>query len=220
VLVGRLLGLDEERRRQVIQEALRGDGGTGGEREALRAWMGRLADAFPGDAGVLAPLFLNLVTLEPGEALAVAPGEMHAYLGGTGLEVMANSDNVIRGGLTPKTVDRDELLRVARFQPGPVRPIQPERVEPGRSVYPSDAAEFRLERIRPAPGREVEGPGKRCVEIHLCLQGEGSFLQGSRNEALRFYRGDALLVPARAPAYRVQGDAVLYRVTVPGCNRA
>jgi mannose-6-phosphate isomerase len=217
-VVGRVLGMEEEQRRGVIQEALGAAGTTGEEGDRVRSWMRRLAREFPGDAGVLAPLLMNLVTLEPGEALSIAPGELHAYLEGTGLEVMANSDNVIRGGLTPKPVDRDGLLRVARFLPEPVRPVGPEQAGQGLALYPSDAAEFSLGRIRAAPGRPFEGGENRGVEIHLCLRGEGAFLDARDGDAVRFSRGDALLVPARAPGYRVEGDALLFRASVPGCD--
>lgn len=218
-LVARILGMDEDRRKRVIREALR-EGGETGEEEGPLVWVRRLAADFPGDAGVLAPLLMNLVTLEPGEALEIAPGELHAYLRGTGLELMANSDNVIRGGLTLKAVDRDELLRVGSFHPEAARPLRPVRVGSGLAVYPSEAAEFQLGRVRVAPGRDFEAPGERCVEIHLCLQGEGAFLCGSGGGSVGFSRGDALLVPAGAPAYRVRGDGLLYRATIPGRIRA
>src|SRR5262249_28273231 len=76
-----------------------------------------LADVYPGDAGVLASLLLNRITLEPGQALFLAAGNLHAYLRGMAVEIMANSDNVLRGGLTPKHVDVPELLRVLDFEP-------------------------------------------------------------------------------------------------------
>jgi len=77
-----------------------------------------LGEAYPGDAGVLAALLLNRLTLTPGQALYLPAGNLHAYLRGVGVEVMANSDNVLRGGLTPKHVDVPELLRVLDFTAG------------------------------------------------------------------------------------------------------
>jgi mannose-6-phosphate isomerase len=76
----------------------------------------RLEAAYPGDASVAVTLFLNRVRLHPGEAIYLTPGNLHAYLDGLGVEVMGASDNVVRGGLTPKHVDVDELLRVLRFE--------------------------------------------------------------------------------------------------------
>ncbi|BDH56299.1 hypothetical protein MTP03_12380 [Tsukamurella sp. PLM1] len=76
-----------------------------------------LGERYPDDAGVLAALLLNRVVLEPGQALYLAAGNLHAYVSGAAVEVMANSDNVLRGGLTPKHVDVPELLRVLDFTP-------------------------------------------------------------------------------------------------------
>ena len=71
---------------------------------------------YPGDVSAVAPLYLNVVTLAPGDALFLPAGELHAYLEGTALEIMANSDNVLRGGLTPKHVDVPELLATLVFE--------------------------------------------------------------------------------------------------------
>ena len=76
-----------------------------------------LGERYPGDAGVLAALLLNRITLQPGESIFLPAGNLHSYLHGVGMEVMANSDNVLRGGLTPKHVDVPELLRVLDFTP-------------------------------------------------------------------------------------------------------
>jgi mannose-6-phosphate isomerase class I len=77
-----------------------------------------LADAFPGDAGILTALLLNRVTLARGEALYLPAGNIHAYLSGLGIELMTASDNVLRGGLTPKHIDVDELLAVLDAERG------------------------------------------------------------------------------------------------------
>ena len=86
------------------------------------ALFGRTAielDAFyPNDPGVLAALLMNRITLHPGEALYMPPGNLHAYLSGGGIEIMANSDNVMRGGLTRKYVNVEELLAIVDFTPG------------------------------------------------------------------------------------------------------
>lgn len=76
-------------------------------------WVRRLAAAYPGDPAAVATLLLNHVVLEPGDALRLQAGQLHAYLHGAGIELMGPSDNVVRGGLTEKHVDVDELLRIA-----------------------------------------------------------------------------------------------------------
>src|SRR5206468_2290429 len=78
----------------------------------------QLGEGYPGDAGVLAALLLNRLVLRPGEAIFLPAGNLHAYLSGAGVEILANSDNVLRGGLTPKHVDVPELLRVLDFRYG------------------------------------------------------------------------------------------------------
>jgi len=133
--------------------------------------VGELASAYPGDLGVLVALLLHEVTLAPGEAIFIPPGNLHAYLSGTGVEVMAASDNVLRGGLTGKHVDVPELLRVLRFAPLPDPVLRPVPVAPGVVTWPVPVPDLALHRIRldPAvPLAELALPGPRTV---LCLAG-------------------------------------------------
>lgn len=108
-----------------------------------------LGERYPGDPGVLASLLLNRITLQPGEALYLGAGNLHAYLSGTGVEIMANSDNVLRGGLTPKHVDVPELMRVLDFSVGPVPVLRPEQQQPGVGRYPTPIDEFSLAVVDP-----------------------------------------------------------------------
>jgi mannose-6-phosphate isomerase len=108
-----------------------------------------LAEAYPGDPGIVISLLLNRVTLKRGEALYLPAGNIHAYLAGLGIEVMAASDNVLRGGLTPKHIDVDELLEVLDFSPIPVPYLVPEDDSaPGVSVFRPGVAEFELVHIQ------------------------------------------------------------------------
>ena len=118
-----LMTLVGEARQRVLTAARRSAAGS--EDPAL-AWVERLIDDYPGDLGALAPLYLNLVTLEVGEALYLPAGELHSYLGGMGIELMANSDNVLRGGLTGKHVDLVELMATLSFEHGPLAPLRAE----------------------------------------------------------------------------------------------
>ena len=98
-----------------------------------------LGERYPGDAGVLAALLLNRLSLRPGEGIYLPAGNLHTYLHGVGIEVMANSDNVLRGGLTPKHVDVPELLRVLDFTPAS-EALRPRRSEDGMElVYDTPA---------------------------------------------------------------------------------
>src|SRR4029079_18803021 len=108
-----------------------------------------LGERYPGDAGVLASMLLNRISLKPGEAIYMPAGNLHAYLHGVGVEVMANSDNVLRGGLTPKHVDVPELLRVLDFTPTAESALRPRSTREGiEIVYDTPAPEFAVSLLR------------------------------------------------------------------------
>lgn len=106
----------------------------------------RLAANYPDDPSVVVTLLLNRVTLQPGEALHLTAGNLHAYLGGAGIELMGASDNVVRGGLTEKHVDVDELLRILDTTPL-VEPVMKQAARTGR--YPLTEAGCALVRLEP-----------------------------------------------------------------------
>ncbi|MGV9411960.1 mannose-6-phosphate isomerase, class I [Nocardia sp. NPDC003693] len=174
-----------------------------------------LAEAYPGDAGVLAALLLNRITLEPGEGLFLAAGNLHAYLRGVGVEIMANSDNVLRGGLTPKHVDVPELLRVLDFEPLELPKVQPEVLGNGVFRYRTPASEFVLSRFELAPGDEPvrvphAGPG-----IALCTHGAVGLLLGK--DQLRVECGRAAWISAADGEIRARaldGAAQLFYAAV------
>jgi mannose-6-phosphate isomerase len=143
--------------------------GSDGEFSTEARTVLELSERYPGDAGVLAALLLNRVAIQPGEALYLPAGNLHAYLSGAGIEIMANSDNVLRGGLTPKHVDVPELLRVLDFRSTPPPIVEGERH--GDWVrYDTPAEEFLLRRLDGAPGHAVGVPdgGPRIL---LCTAG-------------------------------------------------
>ncbi len=108
----------------------------------------RLAGYYPGDMGVIVALLLNHVVLQPGQGVWMPSGTLHAYVRGAGVEVMASSDNVLRGGLTRKPVDVAELLRVLRFEPTSLPLLTPIAVAPGVETWPVPVPDFRLSRVR------------------------------------------------------------------------
>lgn len=103
-----------------------------------------LADHYPGDPGIVISLLLHTVVLTRGEVLYLPAGNIHAYLEGLGIELMAASDNVLRGGLTPKHIDVPELLSVLDFRPLPAPYLAPEAVERGVRIYRPDVPDFVL----------------------------------------------------------------------------
>ena len=168
-----------------------------------------LDEVFPSDPGILAALLMNRVSLHPGEALYVPAGQMHAYLRGTGIEVMANSDNVIRGGLTSKHVDVGELVKVVDFEPITPRPIHPVAVRAGVKKYRTPCDEFDTWRISPKAGRPpIRLPGRRSARILLVIEGEAEVDTGA--EQLTLHRGQAALLPATDLAATVTGQAVAF----------
>lgn len=123
--------------------------------DELRAVL-ELGEAYPNDPGVLAALLLNFLRMRAGEAIYLPAGNLHAYLRGTAIEAMANSDNVLRGGLTPKHIDVPELLRVLDFRPVSRGTLMPAvRSVGAERVYLTPAPEFLLSRI------ELDGTGLR-----------------------------------------------------------
>lgn len=123
-----------------------------------------LVHHFPGDPGVIAAMLLNHVRLQPGEAMFLGAGVPHAYIDGLGVELLANSDNVLRAGLTPKHVDVPELLKIAKFEPGDPNLLRPEGDT--EEVYETPIDEFRLSRFLLAPGGAPRcsrtGPRRSC----------------------------------------------------------
>lgn len=103
---------------------------------------------YPGDIGVLSALLLHHVSMQPGEALRLEAGQLHAYLSGLGVEIMASSDNVLRGGLTEKHVDVPELLSLLQFSSVRDPIMEPELIAEGQYNYPSHTEDFLLERVQ------------------------------------------------------------------------
>lgn len=153
-----------------------------------------LDEHFPGDPSLLAALLLHRRQLQPGEALHVAPGVMHAYLSGTGVEIMATSDNVLRGGLTTKHIDAYSLVQVVDFAPAPMPVLQPAPEAPGLWYYPADERAFALWRLDLVPGRVIEAPAEPSGRIVLAIDGEIGLSTGSDGLVLR--GGESAFIPA------------------------
>lgn len=170
---------------------------------------------YSGDIGIMGAVLLNLVVLEPGEAMYLDAGELHAYLHGTGMEIMANSDNVLRGGLTPKHVDVNQLLKTLTFNSAPVTLTDPTQQEyPGETVFTTPAREFQLHVVR-VEGNEYLSPRDRAVEILFCAAGAARISVTGTGDFIDISAGESCLVPAGLPQYAIQGTVTLYKATVP-----
>jgi mannose-6-phosphate isomerase len=208
-----LLTMDAANAATLVEQAIAACAAHRGRWQREAAWAVRLAAQYRGDRGVLVALLLNLVTLEPGQAIYLDAGNLHAYLSGVGVEIMASSDNVLRGGLTPKHVDVPELLRVLDFSNGPVAVRQPRAVAPDEDTWDTPAAEFRLSRmtVREVPQtRVVSGP-----ELLFCQQGDVRLETADGTPDVVFRSGEAVFVPASSSSYSVRGDATVFRA-MPG----
>ncbi|SII29698.1 Probable mannose-6-phosphate isomerase ManA [Mycobacteroides abscessus subsp. bolletii] len=173
-----------------------------------------LGERYPADAGVLASLLLNRLTLEPGEGIYLPAGNLHAYLRGLAVEIMANSDNVLRGGLTPKHVDVPELLRVLDFSPASEAHLHVETVTDGAQTrYRTPAREFALSRFDLADGEPTQ-VGIKGPRILLCTQGDVT-LDGS-GTALKVRAGQSVWVPADGGSVTLTGrsEARVFMATV------
>ncbi|MEU4112427.1 mannose-6-phosphate isomerase, class I [Streptomyces sp. NPDC027717] len=165
-----------------------------------------MAHHYPGDPGVIAAMLLNHVRLQPGEALFLGAGIPHAYLDGLGVEIMANSDNVLRCGLTPKHVDVPELLRVVRFEASDPGVLRPEASPDGEEVYETPIDEFRLSRYV-LPGETARDLTLPTPQILLCTAGS---VRVGEHELLP---GRSVFVPAGEKT-EASGEGTLFRATV------
>ncbi len=168
--------------------------------------LAELLDSFyPGDRGALIGLLLHRVILEPGEAVFLGAGNLHAYISGVGVEIMANSDNVIRGGLTPKNIDVEELLRVVSFEAfGP----EVQRAEGTAYRFASVGSGFELTRLTSPEGQLIEAAGP---EILLVTDGAVQ-VWAPDGSHLSLEAGDAALVEAGSTC-TVHGPGVAWRAS-------
>lgn len=173
----------------------------------------RLAAAYPGDPGAVTSVLLNPVTLRPGEALFVPAGAVHAYLRGVGVEIMANSDNVLRAGLTSKHVDVDELLRNVDCVAAPPIRIAPERVFTSTRIFyaPVDDFELSVTRLTDEGPIRIPGRGPRVV---VCIEGEAE-VSTQHDGTFLLTRGQSVFVPATDGDVTAAGDAVIVQADVP-----
>ncbi|WP_113719046.1 mannose-6-phosphate isomerase, class I [Arthrobacter dokdonensis] len=148
----------------------------------------QLANSYPGDPGIVVSLLVNHVTLSRGDALYLPAGNIHAYLHGVGIELMAASDNVLRGGLTTKHVDVKELLQVLDFSPSPVPLLLPDQLARGVKVFRPEVADFQLIQADLEDSMvslDLEGPTIIFVsEGQAHLEGSRSSRTAAKGEAL------------------------------------
>ena len=172
----------------------------------------RLNLLYPGDPGVIIALFMNHVWLEPGEALFLPAGNIHAYLSGLGVEIMAASDNVLRGGLTPKHVDVDELQRVLNFEASVPELVKTRELAHGLVQFETPVDDFILYRANLSGGvvlADLNVPGSSII---LCTAGEIA-VSNSIEERVVLQRGEAAFIGADARLFSLAGSGTAYLAT-------
>lgn len=171
-----------------------------------------LAEHYPGDPGIPISLLLHTISLRPGEVLYLPAGNIHAYLGGLGIELMAASDNVLRGGLTPKHVDVPELLEVLDFTPGPAPYRRGVEVAPGVVEFRPDVPDFVLTVVAPdaaARGVDVTIPGGGPA---IAFAASGGVTLGGARGYLTLTQGAAAYVSGEQTLH-VGGNGRLFLAT-------
>jgi phosphomannomutase len=180
-------------------------------------WALRAVRLFPDrrDRGIFSIYLLNLLHLRPGQGTFQSAGTLHAYLEGVNVELMANSDNVLRGGLTSKHVDVPELLSCLSFRSGKPRILEGAEVSATETEYRTPADEFLLSRIAAEPGaphRSRTSPGVTCL---ITVRGHAGLQAGG--DALDLRRGGIAMVPA-GMQYEIRAEdsgTVLYAACIP-----
>ncbi|HKP07172.1 MAG TPA: mannose-6-phosphate isomerase, class I [Microbacterium sp.] len=211
-VIGWLLSDGADAARDVIAAAV---SASSDEFAAELALARTLDAAFPGDPGIVVALLMNLVTLQRGEGLFVPAGVLHAYLEGLGVELMAASDNVLRGGLTPKHVDAAELVSVLDETPGLPPVIRPREVAAGVRQYDVPVTDFALLAVSPSEeGVDValEGP---AIAVATAGSPVVAGLASASEGAASLSPGAAVLVTPTERGLRVSGEGELF-VALPG----
>lgn len=189
-----------------------GDERLGDEREVAdaRDTVARLGREYPGDQGIVVALLMNRLRLEPLQALYVPAGVMHAYLSGTGVEVMASSDNVVRGGLTPKHIDLQGLTEVVDPRPSVPTLVPVEPAGDGVSRYLTPAPHFALWRVDPSAAARAL-PATDSPRIFLTVRGACRLTRDGEEHRLR--SGEAVFLAA-GEAVQVSGDGLGFLTSI------
>ncbi len=197
---------------QVVQACADRDPATSPSARA-DAIVQTLAYYYPSDAGVVASLLLNPVTLNPGETLFVPVGTVHAYLRGFGVEIMANSDNVLRAGLTSKHINTAELLSVMDTVAAPPIRIAPERVNAIQSIFYAPVGDFELSLIHISSSDGAHRLGTLTPRILLCLSGQAQIVTATEKCVL--HAGQAIFLGVNDGRVTISGEATVVQADVP-----
>ena len=209
-----LYSLDENRKESVLSEyrnslEASGDDSWSGLFLTRKGIALKCLKEYPGDIGALFPYMMNIVNLQIGEALYLQPGTLHAYVLGNGIELMDASDNVLRGGLTEKRINLEELKRVMSFSSSAVSKAPISRTGSGRVSYDCPSESFVLRR---ASSGSYEVKGGR---LSLALVTEGTARFSYKGEGLRLEKGECALIPASAAPFGINIRGTVFFAEIP-----
>lgn len=168
-----------------------------------------ISEFYPDDSGLFSPLLLNVVKLAPGEAMFLFAETPHAYLKGVALEVMANSDNVLRAGLTPKYIDIPELVANVKFVAKPASELLTQPAQHGNELdfpIPVEDFAFSLHALNASPATLAQD----SAAIIFCLEGEAVLSKGEQQLALK--PGESAFIAANESPVSVSGVGRVARV--------
>ncbi|NIY46628.1 mannose-6-phosphate isomerase [Cedecea colo] len=196
-------GEEKSRALAVLKAALNGQQGE--PWETIRV----ISEFYPDDSGLFSPLLLNVVKLEPGEAMFLFAETPHAYLKGVALEVMANSDNVLRAGLTPKYIDIPELVANVKFEPKPAAELLTQPVKNGSELdfpIPVEDFAFSLHDLSASPAALAQD----SAAIVFCVEGETVLSKGEQQLVLK--PGESAFIAANESPVSASGVGRIARV--------
>ncbi|SET48831.1 mannose-6-phosphate isomerase, class I [Thorsellia anophelis] len=177
--------------------------------------LGWIAEIYPEDAGLFAPLLLNVVQLKPGEAMFLYANTPHAYLNGTGLEIMANSDNVLRAGLTPKNINLPELMANLEFMPKPINSLLMKANREGMaSVFPIpvDDFAFAIHTLKLEQPQEIK---QTSAAIYFCIKGQIEITNQRDSKQIQLNPGESCFISLLTPDICISGEGVIAQAYYP-----
>ncbi|KKD60638.1 mannose-6-phosphate isomerase [Grimontia sp. AD028] len=203
---GALLSLEGEAKDAVVSKLLAY--ADANQTDELFALLLTLSEQYPGDIGLFSPLILNTLTLQPGEAMFLDACTPHAYIKGTGLEIMANSDNVLRAGLTPKHMDVPELISCTRCLPMPEDTILlAPRVDGNAQHYPIPVPDFKFSVYRNALNEVLS---THSAEILIAVDAPLT-LTHSNGDSVTLSKGESVFIPAYVGDYQASCEGLFAR---------